>query len=90
MAEHSSWADLQDRRMAEPGEGGYNAALLAYELGHTVRQLREARGRSQTELAEAAAMTQLQSPDSRPPAPCRAGPSSTGSPRRWTPTWSCR
>lgn len=45
--------------MAEPGaKQAYNAARLAYELGRTVRQLREARGWSQNELAEAAAMTQ--------------------------------
>ena len=59
MADRSSWADVRDRRMAEPGaKQAYDAARLAYELGRTVRQLREARGWSQTELAEAASMTQ--------------------------------
>lgn len=59
MSDRSSWADVRDRRMAEPGaKQAYDAARLAYELGRTVRQLREARGCSQTELAKAAAMTQ--------------------------------
>ena len=59
MSDRSSWADVRDRRMAEPGaKQAYDAARLAYELGRTVRQLREARGWSQTELAKAASMTQ--------------------------------
>ncbi len=59
MADRSSWTEVRDRRMAEPGaEHAYEAARLAYELGGTVRRLREARGWSQTELARAAAMTQ--------------------------------
>jgi ribosome-binding protein aMBF1 (putative translation factor) len=59
MGERSSWADVRDRRMGEPGaEEAHNAARLAYELGRTVRQLRETRGWSQTELANAATMTQ--------------------------------
>lgn len=59
MSDRSSWADVRDRRMAEPGaKQAYDAARLAYELGRTVRRLREARGWSQTELAKAAAMTQ--------------------------------
>lgn len=45
--------------MSEPGaEDGYHAARLAYELGRVVRQLREDRGWSQTELAGVASMTQ--------------------------------
>lgn len=59
MSDRSSWADVRERRMAEPGaRQAYDAARLAYELGRTVRQLREARGWSQTELAKAASMTQ--------------------------------
>jgi ribosome-binding protein aMBF1 (putative translation factor) len=59
MADRSSWAEVRERRMAEPGaKQAYDAARLAYELGRTVRQLREARGWSQTELAKAASMTQ--------------------------------
>jgi ribosome-binding protein aMBF1 (putative translation factor) len=59
MADRSRWAEVRDRRMAEPGaRQTYDAARLAYELGRKVRRLRETRGWSQTELAKAAAMTQ--------------------------------
>ena len=59
MAERTGWSEVRDRRMAEPGaKEAYDVARLAYELGRTVRQLRETRGWSQTELAKAAAMTQ--------------------------------
>jgi transcriptional regulator with XRE-family HTH domain len=45
--------------MAEPGAAeAYEAARLAFELGAAVRGLREQRGWTQTDLAEAAAMTQ--------------------------------
>lgn len=60
MADRSSWVSIRDRRMAEPAaRPAYDAARLAYELGRTVRQLREIRGWSQTELANAASMTKL-------------------------------
>ena len=59
MSERSSWKTLRDRRMGEPGAvEGYNAAKLAYELGRTVRVLREQHGWSQAQLAAAAGMTQ--------------------------------
>jgi ribosome-binding protein aMBF1 (putative translation factor) len=59
MAERSSWQELRDRRMTEPGaEEGYAAARLAYELGKSVREMREQRGWTQTQLAQAAGMTQ--------------------------------
>jgi transcriptional regulator with XRE-family HTH domain len=55
----TSWTELRNRRMKEPGaEEEYKAAQLAYELGRAVRELREKRGWSQTELARFAKMTQ--------------------------------
>lgn len=59
MSEPTAWSALRDQRMAEPGATeAYNAARLAFELGAGVRELREARGWSQTQLANAAGMTQ--------------------------------
>ena len=59
MSERSTWGEVRDRRMSEPGAAeGYQAAKLAYELGRTVRGLREQRGWSQTQLAAAVGMTQ--------------------------------
>lgn len=59
MAGHTGWAELQERRTDEPGaQRAYQAARRAYELGRTVRELRQQHGWSQTELAHAADMTQ--------------------------------
>ncbi|MGH7630084.1 MAG: helix-turn-helix domain-containing protein [Gemmatimonadales bacterium] len=45
--------------MAEPGAAeAYEAVRLAFELGKAVREMREARGWTQSRLAEAAEMTQ--------------------------------
>ncbi|MEQ4210270.1 helix-turn-helix transcriptional regulator [Actinopolymorpha sp. B9G3] len=59
MSGRTEWSEIRGRRMAEPGaEAAYEAARLAFELGAAVRQLREQRGWSQSELARAASMTQ--------------------------------
>lgn len=59
MTDRSAWEALRRRRMAEPGAmEAYRAAQLAYELGQTVRTLRQRRGWSQTDLSRAAGMTQ--------------------------------
>jgi ribosome-binding protein aMBF1 (putative translation factor) len=59
MSARANWNDLRARRMAEPGAAeAYEAARLAFELGRAVRELREQRGWSQTQLAQAAEMTQ--------------------------------
>ena len=55
MGERADWGELRQRRMAEPGAAEeYAAARLAFELGRSVRELRERRGWSQTQLAQAA------------------------------------
>ena len=59
MAEGSTWAEVREQRMAEPGaQDAYEATRLAFELGATVRGLREAKAWSQTQLAREAGMTQ--------------------------------
>lgn len=59
MSKRSDWHTLRERRIAEPGAAEtYEAARLAFELGRRVRELREQRGWSQTQLARQAGMTQ--------------------------------
>jgi ribosome-binding protein aMBF1 (putative translation factor) len=59
MSERTSWDDLRAQRMSEPGAAeAYEATKLAFELGAAVRALREQKGWSQTQLAQAASMTQ--------------------------------
>ena len=50
---------MRERRLAEPGAAeAYDTARLAFELGRSVRELRERRDWSQTQLAKASGMTQ--------------------------------
>jgi ribosome-binding protein aMBF1 (putative translation factor) len=59
MGGRSGWDELRARRMAEPdAQDAYEAARLAFELGRSVRALRQQHGWSQSELARAAGMTQ--------------------------------
>lgn len=59
MSSQHDWHTQRERRMAELGAvEAYNAARLAFELGVAVRELREHRSWSQTQLADAAGMTQ--------------------------------
>jgi ribosome-binding protein aMBF1 (putative translation factor) len=59
MTERTDWRQLRDRLMSEPGAAeAYEAARLAFELGKTVRELREQHGWTQAQLADASAMTQ--------------------------------
>ena len=55
----SDWTAVRDRRMAEAGaQEAYLAAKLAFDLGASVRELRQAKGMTQKELAAAAGMSQ--------------------------------
>lgn len=59
MSERADWAALRERRMSESGATeAYEATRLAFELGRAVRELRERRGWSQSQLAQASGMTQ--------------------------------
>jgi ribosome-binding protein aMBF1 (putative translation factor) len=59
MVERTDWRQIRESRMAEPGAAEeYAAARRAFELGRAVRDLRERRGWSQSQLARAARMTQ--------------------------------
>jgi len=59
MSERESWNELRERRMKSPAaRAGYDRARAAYEVGRMVRELREARGLSQRELAERMGTTQ--------------------------------
>jgi len=59
MGDRTSWEELRERRLTETGaQEAYEAARLAYQLGAAVRDLREAKGWSQTQLAREAGMTQ--------------------------------
>ena len=59
MKERVDWAELRSRRMSEPGAAAsYADARLAYRLGQAVREMREARGWTQTDLGRDAGMTQ--------------------------------
>ena len=50
---------MRQRRLAEPGAAeAYDATRLALELGHSVRELRERHGWSQSRLARESGMTQ--------------------------------
>jgi ribosome-binding protein aMBF1 (putative translation factor) len=59
MTRRTDWTELRNQRMTEPGATeAYDAARRAYELGRTVRELREQHEWSQSALARAAGMTQ--------------------------------
>ena len=59
MSERSAWSSIRARRLDEPGARDvYEATRLAYELGRSVRTLRERKEWTQADLARAAGMTQ--------------------------------
>lgn len=59
MTKRKSWSEVRDKRLAKPAaKAGYERARRAFELAEQVRELREARGLSQSELAERIGSTQ--------------------------------
>lgn len=59
MTDRTDWAEPRDRRMAGPGAAiAYDVPRLAYELGRSVRDMREDRGWTEERLAAVAGMTQ--------------------------------
>jgi ribosome-binding protein aMBF1 (putative translation factor) len=55
----TDWESLRERRMQEPGAAeAYEATRIAYELGKATRELREERSWTQSQLADAAGMSQ--------------------------------
>ncbi|MGC0419312.1 helix-turn-helix domain-containing protein [Embleya sp. AB8] len=59
MTGRGDWQEIRSRRMAEAGaEEAYEAARIAFELGRSVREMRERHGLTQAVLADAAGMTQ--------------------------------
>lgn len=59
MSTRTSWSDMKRRRLTKPeAQAGYENARLAYELGRRIRDLREAQGLSQRQLADRMGTTQ--------------------------------
>jgi transcriptional regulator with XRE-family HTH domain len=53
MSEHKTWRQLRDERRERPAyRAAYARTKQSYEIGRKVRELREARGLSQAELAQ--------------------------------------
>ncbi|WP_190818274.1 helix-turn-helix domain-containing protein [Saccharopolyspora pogona] len=58
MGKRTGWREIRDELLAEPGAAeAYEAARIAFELGRSTREMREARNWTQAQLA-AAGMTQ--------------------------------
>ncbi|MEU6265259.1 helix-turn-helix domain-containing protein [Saccharopolyspora shandongensis] len=59
MTKRTEWRELREELLAEPGAAeAYEAARIAFELGKSTREMREARNWTQAQLADAAGMTQ--------------------------------
>jgi HTH-type transcriptional regulator/antitoxin HipB len=59
MAGHKTWRELRRERAESPAyQASYDRARRRYELGKRVRELRESRGMSQSELAQRMGTTQ--------------------------------
>ncbi len=59
MSKHKRWREIRDQRLRHPAaRAAYEDARLAYEIGRQVRELREAQGLSQNQLAGRLGTTQ--------------------------------
>lgn len=59
MTKRKNWSEVRDKRLSKPAaKAGYERARSAFELAEQVRQLREAKGLSQAELARRIGSTQ--------------------------------
>jgi HTH-type transcriptional regulator/antitoxin HipB len=59
MNERRGWNGLRDGVLASPeAQEAYDAARIRFELGHAVRERREALGMTQAQLAHATGMRQ--------------------------------
>jgi ribosome-binding protein aMBF1 (putative translation factor) len=59
MGERLRWDELRPDVLASPeARDAYNAARVRFELGHAVRERREALGMTQEQLAQATGMRQ--------------------------------
>jgi ribosome-binding protein aMBF1 (putative translation factor) len=59
MRKHKTWSEIRDEGLRRPAaRRAYDDARLAYEIGRQVREIREAHGLSQGELAHRMGTTQ--------------------------------
>jgi ribosome-binding protein aMBF1 (putative translation factor) len=59
MRKHKTWSEIRDEGLRRPAaRRAYDDARLAYEIGRQVRELREAQGLSQGEVAHRMGTTQ--------------------------------
>src|SRR6202022_3266010 len=59
MRKHKAWSEIRDEGLRRPAaRRAYDDARLAYEIGRQVRELREAQGLSQGEVAHRMGTTQ--------------------------------
>lgn len=59
IRKHKGWSEIRDQRLRRPAaRTAYDDARLAYEIGRQIRELREAQGLTQSQLADRMRTTQ--------------------------------